>query len=156
LARRLTAAERREYAEQTVSLSSRGVSIRRISERLGIARGTVASLLREALAELDPGVDAARAEAIRHYREVVGVCWTKINASGKELAGGGFVPMMSPHGMAGLLNTALSAQEKIDKLRGVQPPQHHILEHQMSVSDLAKRVADTPPERRLQLVDEGL
>ena len=28
--------------------------------------------------------------------------------------------------------------------------------HQMSVSDLAKRVANTPPERRLKLVDEDL
>ena len=98
-------------SEHVVALSSRGVGNRKISEHLGIARGTVASLLREALAELDPEVDAARAEAIRHYHEVVGVCWQKINASGRELEGGGFVPMMSPHGMAGLLNTAPSAGE---------------------------------------------
>jgi hypothetical protein len=153
LARRLTAGERRELGEQVVALSVRGMSNRRISERLGVARGTVASLLQEQLAELDPGADASRAEALEHYRQVVSACWSRIQASGKLLADGTMVPTMQPLAMTGLLNTALAAQDRINKFRGVQPPDHILHEHRKTLKDHAIAVQGVPREQRLRIVD---
>lgn len=156
MARKLTAAERVEYAEKAIYLSSRGMTNTKIAEHLGINRRTVAKLIAANIEELAPNPDAARAESLRSHREIIASCWRRINASGRELAGGGFVPMMHPNGMAGLFNVIQSSQKEIDKLRGVAPPEHLLLEHEMSVADLARRVEreGIPPERRLRLVDE--
>ena len=154
MARRKTAAERRELSDQVAFMSARSMSNRQIAERLGIARNTVAAYLKDALAERDPGPEAARAEAIEHARQVKTTIWSRIQSSGKTLEGGGFVPLMSPHALTGMLNTALAAQDKIDKLRGVAPPEHILMEHEVSVKELALRATSIPPERRLRLVDE--
>jgi hypothetical protein len=124
------------------------------AERLGIARVTVASLLKEQLAELDPGVDASRAEALEHSRQVVSACWSRIQASGKLLADGTMVPTMQPLAMAGLLNTALAAQDRINKFRGVQLPERYQHEFR-SLTDFAREYAGKPREQRLRLVEEN-
>ena len=60
---------------------------------------------------------------------------------------------MHPHAMTGLLNTTISAQEKIDKLRGVAPPEHVLHEHRETVSEFTKRMQGVPREQRLRIVD---
>jgi len=154
MARRKTAAERQELSDKVAFMSARAMSNRQIAERLGIARNTVAAYLKEALADRDPGVDAARAEAIEHAKQVKTTIWTRIQSSGRELASGGIVPLLSPYALTGLLNTSLAAQDKVDALRGVKPSDRLEVSHlQESVADVARRNGSTPPERRLRLVD---
>lgn len=143
MARKLTKEERRMLGAQVVRLSSRSVDDTRIASQLGINRRTVRSLREEFASEMDPGAEVARAEAAQHYKEIIAACWKKMGDGSK----------VSPHGMAGLANTALSAQTRLDKLYGIEAPRKVEVEERLSVAEMARRTQGVPPERRLRLVD---
>jgi predicted transcriptional regulator len=151
MARRYNAIERRELGEKVVRLSGRGMSNRRIAKAVGINPRTVARLQREYLKEADPGPEISRVQAIQGHQEVIDVCWSKINSSGRELANGTIVPTISPHGLAGLANTIQGSIKETARLRGVEPPERVEVGH--TFLDLIKRNADRPRHERMRVVD---
>ena len=158
MATRYTAMERRELGEQVVRLSSRGMSNRRIAKALGINPRTVANLQREYLADADPGPEIARVQAIQGHQELVNLCWAKINAAGKLLADGAMVPMISPHGLAGLVNSIQGSLKEIARLRGVEPPERLEISGDLNftLKEYAVMFASRPREERVEIDEFGI
>lgn len=112
MARQIQGAERRELAEQAVNLDVRGASFIEIGKQLGISRGLASTLVYEELANRAEHRDQDKERAIAEYRQIIRTAWTKLHELGNR----------SPNAVVGLLNTAINAQERIDRLTGAEAP----------------------------------
>lgn len=154
----LTPAERVELGTRALDLSSRGVSYRNIAEQIGVQKNTVMSLIHEAIQDARSEDDIERevmlGEAIQHYKRVVTTVWGFIGAQGRELADGRIIPLMSPHGLSAMLGTAISAQNEMNRLRGLEPDDGRGgLNVQVTFLELARQVEGIPRNQRLRVVD---
>lgn len=117
MAGRLTAAEKAEKATEAVALSARGHTYTQIAELLDHDRKTVKRWIDDELAkraEHRGERQGDRERAIAVYSEIIREAWEKFDR-------------LDPRSLnvSGLLNAIRTAQERIDKLTGVEAPVKH-------------------------------
>jgi hypothetical protein len=109
----LSAAERIEMAQEALEMNVKGKSVIEIGEHLGITRKIASNLVHEELAKRSEhrGREPDREKAIAHYVQIIRAAWT------------GYQKCLPGTNQAiGYLNSIRQAQERIDKLTGVEAP----------------------------------
>lgn len=92
-------------------MSVRGATYTEIAEELGIARNTAAAWIKGEYAERAEHKDNLKEEAKAHYREIIRAAWESYQRVDEKSLN-----------KSGHLNTAIKAQERIDKIDGNEAP----------------------------------
>jgi hypothetical protein len=114
MARNLSAAQKEILRPRALQLRTQRRSYADIGEELKINRKTAKRLVEEELSIQAEHREHEREQAIAHYDEIIRTSWERLRALDSASTVG-----------VGLLNTAKSAQERIDKLTGAEAPQKH-------------------------------